>query len=224
MFSILVVEDDEILNKIICAKLKQEKFKVFNAFHGEEAVKIIESEHVDLIISDIMMPNMNGYELTRELRETNYKLPILMVTAKDELNDMEKGFMAGADDYMIKPINLKEMILRVNALLRRAQIINERKLLFKNTILDYDALTVTTDGEEYEMSPKQFYILFKLLSYPNKIFTRIDLVEEIWGIDSDTDERNVDANIKKIRRRFEDNNDFEIITVRGLGYKAKIKE
>lgn len=224
MFSILVVEDDEILNKMICAKLKQEQYKVLTAFDGEEAVKIMENEHIDLIISDIMMPNMDGYELTKELRSVNYNMPILMVTAKNQIDDMENGFLVGADDYMIKPINLKEMIIRVKALLRRAQIVNEKKLSFKNTVLDYEALTVMTDGEQYEMPPKQFYLLFKLLSYPNKIFTRLDLLDEIWGMEKDTDERNVDAHIKKIRKKFENNQDFEIITVRGLGYKAKFKE
>lgn len=224
MFSILVVEDDEILNKMICAKLKQEQYKVLTAFDGEEAVKIMENEHIDLIISDIMMPNMDGYELTKELRSVNYNLPILMVTAKNQIDDMENGFLVGADDYMIKPINLKEMIIRVKALLRRAQIVNEKKLSFKNTVLDYESLTVMTDGEQYEMPPKQFYLLFKLLSYPNKIFTRLDLLDEIWGMDKDTDERNVDAHIKKIRKKFENNQDFEIMTVRGLGYKAKFKE
>jgi len=224
MFSILVVEDDEILNKMICAKLKQEQYKVLTAFDGEEAVNIMENEHIDLIISDIMMPNMDGYELTKELRSVNYNMPILMVTAKNQIDDMENGFLVGADDYMIKPINLKEMIIRVKALLRRAQIVNEKKLSFKNTVLDYEALTVMTDGEQYEMPPKQFYLLFKLLSYPNKIFTRLDLLDEIWGMEKDTDERNVDAHIKKIRKKFENNQDFEIITVRGLGYKAKFKE
>lgn len=224
MFSILVVEDDVTLNKMICAKLKQEQYKAFTAFDGEEAIKVMESEHIDLIISDVMMPNMNGYELTKELRYANYNMPILMVTAKDQIDDMERGFTVGTDDYMVKPINLKEMILRVKALLRRAQIVNEKKLSFKNTVLDYEALTVISNGKQYEMSPKQFYLLFKLLSFPNKIFTRLDLLDEIWGMDSDTDERNVDAHIKKIRKKFENNSDFEIITVRGLGYKAKFKE
>lgn len=224
MFSILVVEDDITLNKMICAKLKQEQYKTFTAFDGEEAIKVMECEHIDLIISDVMMPTMNGYELTKELRNANYNMPILMVTAKDQIDDMERGFTVGTDDYMVKPINLKEMILRVKALLRRAQIVNEKKLSFKNTVLDYEALTVISNGEQYEMPPKQFYLLFKLLSFPNKIFTRLDLLDEIWGMDSDTDERNVDAHIKKIRKKFENNSDFEIITVRGLGYKAKFKE
>ena len=221
MFSVLVVEDDEILNKMICIKLKQEAYVTFYAFDGEQALEVLDKEHIDIIISDIMMPNMNGYELTRELRNAAYTIPILMVTAKNQMEDMEKGFIAGTDDYMIKPINMKELVLRVKALLRRAQISNEKKLVIGNTVLDYDALTIKTKEEEFEMPPKEFYLLFKLLSNPNKIFTRQDLMDEIWGMDSEVDDRTVDSHIKKIRRKFENNTDFEIITIRGLGYKGK---
>jgi DNA-binding response OmpR family regulator len=221
MFSILVVEDDETLNKMICAKLKQEKFKAFATFDGEEALHVMENEHIDLIICDIMMPNMDGYELTKELRNAAYTLPILMVTAKDQMEDLEKGFKVGTDDYMIKPINLKEMILRVMALLRRAKIANEKKIVIGDTVLDYDALTVNMENEDYDMPPKEFYLLFKLLSNPNKIFTRLELMDEIWGMDSEADERTVDSHIKKLRRKFENCQDFEIVTIRGLGYKSK---
>jgi len=221
MFSVLVVEDDEILNKMICIKLKQEAYVTFYAFDGEQALEVLDKEHIDIIISDIMMPNMNGYELTRELRNAAYTIPILMVTAKNQMEDMEKGFIAGTDDYMIKPINMKELVLRVKALLRRAQISNEKKLVIGRTVLDYDALTIKTKEEEFEMPPKEFYLLFKLLSNPNKIFTRQDLMDEIWGMDSEVDDRTVDSHIKKIRRKFENNTDFEIITIRGLGYKGK---
>lgn len=221
MFSILVVEDDETLNRMICAKLKQENFKTFPAFDGEEALQVMEKEYVDLIICDIMMPKMNGYELTKALRLASYQLPILMITAKDQLEDMENGFKAGTDDYMIKPIRMKEMVLRVNALLRRAQIANDRKMVIGNAVLDYDALTVRIKEEYFEMPPKEFYLLFKLLSNPNKIFTRLELMDEIWGMDSEADERSVDSHIKKLRRKFESYPDFEIVTVRGLGYKAK---
>ena len=221
MFSVLVVEDDEILNKMICIKLKQEAYVTFDAFDGEQALEVLDKEHIDIIISDIMMPNMNGYELTRELRNAAYTIPILMVTAKNQMEDMEKGFIAGTDDYMIKPINMKELVLRVKALLRRAQISNEKKLVIGRTVLDYDALTIKTKEEEFEMPPKEFYLLFKLLSNPNKIFTRQDLMDEIWGMDSEVDDRTVDSHIKKIRRKFENNTDFEIITIRGLGYKGK---
>lgn len=222
MFSILVVEDDITLNKMISAKLKKENYQVFSSFDGQQALDVMDKNHIDLIISDIMMPNKNGYELVKELRNASYMLPILMVTAKDQMEDMEKGFMVGSDDYMIKPINMKEMVLRVKALLRRAQIANEKKIIVGNTILDYDALTVNTDTESYDMPPKEFYLLFKLLSNPNKIFTRYELMDEIWGMENDINDRTVDSHIKKLRRKFEKSNDFEIVTVRGLGYKAKL--
>ena len=222
MFSILVVEDNENLNKMMSAKLKMETYNVFSAFNGEEALDILEHEHIDLIISDVMMPGIDGYELTKTLRSANYTMPILMITAKNQIEDMEKGFVAGTDDYMIKPINMREMILRVNALLRRAKIANERRLILGNTILDYDSLTIIYDGKEYNMPPKEFYLIFKPLSSPNKIFTRMELMDEIWGMDTEIDDRTIDSHIKKLRRKFENCNDFEIITVRGLGYKAKI--
>ncbi|MCH5344378.1 MAG: response regulator transcription factor [Acetatifactor sp.] len=223
MFTILVAEDDVSLNKMICAKLKKEQYKAIPAFDGEEALEVMDREHIDLIISDIMMPKIDGYELTKLLRNTRYYLPILMITAKDQLEDMEKGFVAGTDDYMIRPINLKEMILRVKALLRRAQLENKKHIKIGNTELDYAGLTVNVNGVNHEMPPKEFYLLFKLLNNPNKIFTRLELLDEIWGMDSNTDERNVDAHIKKLRKKFEGVSDFEIITVRGLGYKAVFK-
>lgn len=220
MFKILVVEDDEVLNKMVCAKLKQEAFETFSAFDGEEALNLMDQEYIDLIISDIMMPNMNGYELTKELRDAAYTTPVLMITAKDQIEDMEKGFVAGTDDYMIKPVNLKELVLRVNALLRRSQIANEKKLKIGNTVLDYEALTVQNEEGVQTLPPKEFYLLYKLLSNPNKIFTRLDLLDEIWGMDTEVDDRTVDSHIKKLRRKFETSPDFEIITVRGLGYKV----
>ena len=222
MFSILVVEDDEMLNKLICAKLQQESYRVFTSFDGEQALDLLDKEHVDLIISDIMMPNMDGYQLARELRDAAYTIPILMITAKSQFEDMEKGFRAGTDDYMIKPISMRELVLRVKALLRRAQIANEKKLVVGSTLLDYNALTVKVPGEIIEMPPKEFYLLFKLLSNPNKIFTRQELMDEIWGMDTDVDDRTIDSHIKKLRRKFEHCNDFEIVTIRGLGYKSKI--
>lgn len=224
MFSILVVEDDQILNKMICAKLQQESYLVFSAFDGEQALAILDKEHIDLIISDIMMPNMDGYQLVRELRDAAYTIPVLMITAKSQIDDMEKGFRAGTDDYMIKPISMRELALRVKALLRRAQIANEKKLVVGNTLLDYNSLTVKVNNEIYEMPPKEFYLLFKLLSNPNKIFTRQELMNEIWGMDTNVDDRTIDSHIKKLRRKFEHSADFEIITIRGLGYKAKIPE
>lgn len=222
MFSILVVEDNEVLNEMISTKLKLENYSVYSAFDGEDGLNILEHEHIDLIISDIMMPGIDGYELTKSLRDINSTIPILMISAKNQIEDMEKGFMAGTDDYMIKPINMQEMMLRVKALLRRSQIANERKLKIGSTILDYDALTITIKDNIYDMPPKEFYLIFKLLSSPNKIFTRMELMDEIWGMDIDIDDRTIDSHIKKLRRKFESCSDFEIITVRGLGYKAKI--
>lgn len=221
MFSILVVEDDETLNKLMCTKLKQENFKTFSAFDGAQALEILDQEYIDLIISDIMMPKIDGYELTKELRDASYAQPILMVTAKDQLEDMEQGFRAGTDDYMIKPINLKEMVLRVNALLRRSKIANEKRLMVGKTVLDYSQMSIHIENQEFELPPKEFYLLFLLLSNPNKIFTRLEILDEIWGMDSEVDERTVDSHIKKLRRKFENCMDFEIITIRGLGYKAK---
>ncbi len=220
MFTILVAEDDTSLNKMICAKLAKEQFRAIPAFDGEEALEIMDKEHIDLVISDIMMPKMDGYEITKLLRSSKYYLPVLMITAKDQMEDMEKGFAAGTDDYMIKPINLKEMVLRVKALLRRAQLENKKHIMIGGTELDYAGLTVTVNGIVHEMPPKEFYLLFKLLNNPNKVFTRLELLDEIWGMGSDTDERNVDAHIKKLRKKFDETADFEIVTVRGLGYKA----
>ena len=224
MFSILVAEDDTNLNRMICAKLRQAQYNVFAAFDGEEALNILDKEHIDLIVSDVMMPRMDGYTLTRELRGAKYILPILMITAKDSMEDMEKGFLAGTDDYMVKPINLKEMLLRIGALLRRAQLQNEKRLTIRGTVLDYAALSVQTQGRTEQLPPKEFYLLFKLLNQPDKIFTRQELLDEIWGMEKDTDARNVDAHIKKLRHRFADSPDFEILTVRGLGYKAVFKQ
>ncbi|WP_326512619.1 response regulator transcription factor [Clostridium intestinale] len=222
MFSILVVEDDEVLNRMISAKLQQESYRVFTSFDGKQALDLLDKEHIDLIISDIMMPNMNGYQLAKELRDAEYTIPILMITAKNQFEDMEKGFRAGTDDYMIKPISMRELVLRVKALLRRAQIANEKKLVVGDTLLDYNALTVKVHDEIFEMPPKEFYLLFKLLTNPNKIFTRQELLDEIWGMDTDVDDRTIDSHIKKLRRKFEHCTDFEIVTIRGLGYKAKI--
>ncbi len=224
MFSLLVVEDDETLNKMICAKLKQEKFNVYRAYNGEEALDVMDHNHIDLIISDIMMPQMDGYELTEAIRSAHYSVPILMVTAKDQIEDMEKGFRVGTDDYLIKPFNMKELVLRVYALLKRAQIAYDKQLVVGEAILDYDALSVVIGDEAYILPPKEFYLLFKLLSHPNHIYTRLDLMDEIWGLDTDVDERTVDSHIKKLRRKFESYPDFELITVRGLGYKAQVND
>ncbi len=220
MINILVVEDDIKLNKLFCTVLNRNDYHTFSATDGEEALKILDKEYIDLVISDIMMPNMDGYELTKALRDAEFNLPVLMITAKEDFKDKQKGFLVGTDDYMVKPINVNEMVLRVGALLRRAKIINARKIEFGNTVLDYDSLTVIVGDNETLLPQKEFNLLYKLLSYPNKIFTRQQLMDEIWGMDSETDERTVDVHINRLRDRFKGCDDFQIITVRGLGYKA----
>lgn len=220
MFNILVVEDNADMRELFCTVLSDSGYNSIPARDGMEALDIMDKEYIDLIVADIMMPEMNGYELTESLRDANYDLPILMVTAKDQFVDMQKGFQVGADDYMIKPINVKELILRVEALLRRAKISSDKKITVGSTVLNYDALTVTINGKETILPQKEFYLLYKLLSYPNKIFTRQQLMDEIWGMFSETDERTVNTHINRLRDRFEGCNDFEIVTVRGLGYKA----
>lgn len=204
----------------MAAVLKKNGYHAFCAGDGEMALEMLDKEYIDLIISDIMMPNMDGYELTKSLRDANYNLPILMVSAKESFQDKQKGFMVGTDDYMVKPIDVKEMVLRVGALLRRSKIVNEHKLTYGETVLDYDTLTVSQNGDATLLPKKEFYLLFKLLSYPEQIFTRQQLMDEIWGVDSEAEERTVDVHIKRLRERFKTNSDFEIMTVRGLGYKA----
>lgn len=220
MFHILVVEDDIKLNKLFCAVLTRNGYRTFSAADGQEALNILDNSYIDLIISDIMMPEMDGYTLIKSLRDAGYLLPILMITAKENFEDLQKGFLAGTDDYMVKPVNVNEMVLRVSALLRRAKIANERKIEIGDTVLTYDSLTVSFQGNEYLLPQKEFYLLYKLISYPNKIFTRQQLMDEIWGMETDTDERTVDVHINRLRDRFRSCSDFQIITVRGLGYKV----
>lgn len=220
MFNILVVEDNADMRELFCTVLSDGGYRAVPAVDGADALEVMDREYIDLIVADIMMPNMDGYELTKALRDANYELPILIVTAKDQFADMQRAFRAGTDDYMVKPINVNELLLRVKALLRRARISSEKKITVGSTVLDYDALTVTVNGSESILPQKEFYLLYKLLSYPNKIFTRQQLMDEIWGMFSETDERTVNTHINRLRDRFADCGDFEIITVRGLGYKA----
>lgn len=220
MFNILVVEDNADMRELFCTVLSDSGYHTIPAADGVKALELMEKEYIDLIVADVMMPNMDGYELTKALRGANYDLPILMVTAKDQFDDIQNGFRAGADDYMIKPINVRELVLRVEALLRRAKISSEKKIVAGSTVLNYDALTVTVHGKETILPQKEFYLLYKLLSYPNKIFTRQQLMDEIWGMFSETDECTVNTHINRLRDRFRDCTDFEIVTVRGLGYKA----
>lgn len=223
MVYIMVVEDDNNTRKLMEAVLLQNGYEVILAKDGIDALGKMENHHVDLIIADLMMPRMDGYEFTDTLRKCNYNLPILMVTAKETPADKKKGFIVGTDDYMVKPVDEEEMLLRIAALLRRSKIANEHQLVVGNTILDYDALTVSQNGNTQELPNKEFMLLFKLLSYQNKIFTRRSLMDELWDMDSDTDERSVDVHVNRLRDRFKGNSDFEIVTVRGLGYKAVIK-
>lgn len=223
MVNILVVEDDKNLQKLMIAVLKQQGYHVLSARDGTEALNILDSFHIDLIISDIMMPNMDGYTLTEALRKANYTLPILMVTAKETFEDKKKGFLVGTDDYMVKPIDMDEMVLRVSALLRRSRIINESRLVVGEIELDYNTLTVKNNESIMVLPKKEFHLIFKLLSYPKQIFTRQQLMDEIWGMEAETDERTVDVHIKRLREKFSNFREFEIVTVRGLGYKVETR-
>ena len=220
MFHILVVEDNDNTRKLMQAVLSQNGYEPIPARDGVEALEVLDHKHVDLIVLDIMMPRMDGYEFTETLRASGSEIPILMVTAKEKPADKHKGFIIGTDDYMVKPVDEEEMLLRIAALLRRSRIVNEHRLEIGATMLDYDSLTVTSDLGVVELPKKEFMLLFKLLSYQNKIFTRRQLMDEIWDMDSESDERTVDVHINRLRDHFRGNDDFEIVTVRGLGYKA----
>ena len=224
MFQILVVEDDKNARRLMEAILTRYGYEPITACDGVEALEIMDRKHVDLIILDVMMPRMDGYEFTNTLRMAGCNIPILMVTARETQNDKKRGFIIGADDYMVKPVDEEEMILRIAALLRRSQIAGERKLTVGQTTLFYDSLSAKTPKGMMELPQKEFLLLFKLLSYPNKIYTRRQLMDEIWDMDSESDERTVDVHVSRVRERFRENTDFEIITVRGLGYKAVPKK
>ncbi len=220
MFKIMVAEDDKNTSKLMKAILTRGGYEVVCASDGAEALEMMDRQHIDLIVLDVMMPNMDGYEFTDTLRSCGDNTPILMVTAKELPEDKCRGFIAGTDDYMIKPVNEEELLLRIKALLRRARIANERKLYIGGVVLDYDSLTVTRDGVSRSLPQKEFYLLYKLLSYPGKIFTRIQLMDEIWGMDSQSADTTVNVHINRLRKRFEDFDEFEIVAIRGIGYKA----
>lgn len=220
MFNILVVEDDIKLNNIYCSALQSNSYNTIQALDGEEALDIVAEKTVDLVISDIMMPGVDGYELTKELREMYPELPILMISAKEGFEDKRYGFMAGIDDYMVKPVDLNEMLLRVNALLRRAKMVTERKLTIGGTVLNFDTYTAEFDGKTVEIPQKEFLVLYKLMSYPSRTFTRRQLMDEFWGYDTDSEERTVDVHINRLRDRLRDCPDIEINTIRGLGYRG----
>jgi DNA-binding response OmpR family regulator len=221
MVSILVVEDNKNLRMLMSDRLEMEGYTIFQAENGKKALEVLDEYKIDLMISDIMMPAMDGYELIDTLRQARFNMPVLLVTAKESFEDKEMGFKLGTDDYMVKPININEMLLRVLALLRRAKISNEHRLQVGSVVLNYDTLTVETVDSRYELPKKEFYLLYKLLSYPKKIFTRQQLLDDIWGMDTEVDERTVDSHIKKLRRKFDERTEFKIITIRGLGYKVE---
>jgi DNA-binding response OmpR family regulator len=220
MFRILIAEDDRELRQLFSHVLSKHGYSVVGVSNGREALDRIDEGYFDLIISDIMMPEMDGYELVRTLRDAENHTPVLMITAKDAFDAMQLGFISGTDDYMVKPINVNEMILRVGALLRRAQLISERRLTIGETVMECDSLTVTSCGEKMILPQKEFMLLFKMASYPGKIFTRQQLMDDIWGYDSGTDTHTVDVHIGRLRDRFRECKDFKIVTMRGVGYKV----
>ena len=223
MPNILVTEDDVALNKLISTVLKKNGHNVTSTYNGNEALQALDSAHVDLIVADVMMPGIDGFELIEAVRSVNKSIPVMLVTARGGYNDKHRGFNLGVDDYMVKPIDINEMILRVNALLRRSRIANERKLVIGSTTLDSDAFSVSYADETVTLPQKEFLLLFKLLSYPDRVFTRFEIMDEIWGYESESDEKTINVHISKLRSRYENNPDFSIETVRGIGYKAVLK-
>ena len=223
MRNILVVDDDRNTRLLMQAVLEAQNYHVYLAKDGVEALDVMDREHIDLVILDVMMPRMDGYEFARTLRGAQNDLPILMVSARQLPADRKQGFLSGTDDYMTKPVDEEEMLLRIQALLRRAKIATERKIQIGQVELDYDAMTVRRGDEIQELPQKEFMLLYKLLSYPEKIFTRIELMDEIWGASSDTGWETVTVHVGRLRKRFENWPEFEIVSVRGLGYKAVIK-
>ncbi len=220
MFRILVVEDDAELRELFRQVLGKNGYQAVGAADGVQALDALDNDYYDLIISDVMMPVMDGYELVRQLREAGITIPVLMITAKDGFDDMRTGFLSGTDDYMVKPANVNEMVLRVGALLRRAQMIAERRQTLGRTVLECDSYTATRDGVSVALPQKEFLLLYKMASFPGKIFTRQQLMDEIWGYGSETDAHTVDVHIGRLRDRFRDNPDFRIVTMRGVGYKV----
>lgn len=224
MFNVLVVEDDKNLKKLMVTYLKRNNYTVFEANNGVQALDIIDKQYIDLVISDVMMPEMDGFELVNELRTSNYEIPIMLITAKGDISDKKQGFILGADDYMVKPVDMEEMILRVSVLLKRVKSANKRRIVIDDLVIDYDQLSVTKHGKVYNLAQKEFYLLYKLISTPNTIFSRQELIEEIWGLESESEYRTVDVHIKRLREKLSDLNEFEIVTVRGAGYKVIINK
>lgn len=220
MLKILVAEDDPSTSKLLCAILKLNGYDPVSARDGEEALEIMDHQHIDLLISDVMMPKIDGFELTKIIRESGSMLPIIMLTAKALPEDKRTGFLVGTDDYMVKPPDRQELILRIKALLRRARIVDEHKITIGEVVLDYDTHTVRRGYDAQVLPPKEFNLLYKLLAYPERTFTRLELLDEIWGMDSESDEKTVNVHINRLRTRFMDWPEFEIQTIRGMGYRA----
>ena len=220
MHKILIAEDDMELRQLFAHVLSKNGYIVTGVADGAEGLEAIDKDYYDLIISDIMMPNVDGYEFVKKLREVGNNTPVLMITAKDAFDDMRNGFQSGSDDYMVKPVNVNEMVLRVQALLRRVQMLNERRQVIGGTTLECDSLTVSTEGESVILPQKEFTLLYKMATYPGRIFTRQQLMDEIWGLDAGSDTHTVDVHIGRLRERFRDNKDFKIVTIRGVGYKV----
>lgn len=220
MFRILIAEDDRELRQLFQHVLTKNGYAVQGVSNGEDALLALDNSYYDLIISDIMMPKMDGYALVRALREAGMTIPVMMITAKEAFDDMRMGFLSGSDDYMVKPVNVNEMVLRVGALLRRAQMANERRQVLGSTVMECDSLTVHTEKGSMTLPQKEFMLLYKMASFPGRIFTRQQLMDDIWGYDSETDPHTVDVHIGRLRERFRDNPDFKIVTMRGVGYKV----
>jgi len=220
MFRILVVEDDRDLRELFCRTLVKNSFNAIGAENADKALDLLETEYIDLIISDVMMAGMNGFELVKELREAGNDIPVIIITAKGDISDKRTGFGSGADDYMVKPVDLNEMIMRVTALLRRAKSASEKRLTFGSTVLEYNTWTVTDASGSQILPQKEFMLLYKLLSYPGQIFTRQQILDDIWGIEEVVDSHTLDVHISRLRERFRSNPDFKIVTIRGLGYRA----
>lgn len=220
MFKILIAEDDLKIRQLFSHVLTKQGYNVKGVDNGKEALDALALEYYDLIISDVMMPVMDGYELVRSLRDAGNNIPVLMITAKAEFDDMRQGFLSGTDDYMVKPINVNEMVMRVGALLRRAQMMNERRQVIGDTVLECDSLTVSTKEESIVLPQKEFMLLYKMVSFPGKIFTRQQMMDDIWGYESSSDTHTVDVHIGRLRDKFRSNPDFEIITIRGIGFKV----
>lgn len=220
MFKILIAEDDAELRQLFQHVLIQKGYEVICVSNGQEALDQMNETSVDVIISDIVMPIMDGYTLAQTLRANGINTPMLMITAKDAFNDMYMGFHSGTDDYMVKPVNINEMVLRVEALLRRAKIMNDRKQIIGSTILEFDSFSVIFDGERVVLPQKEFMLLYKMASYTGRIFTRQQLMDEIWGYENESDSHTVEVHIGRLRERFRENKDFKIVTIRGVGYKV----